>query len=294
MDSEKDLSLWLSYLKPMCILNSIEDEFVIIKEIGVGSTSTVYHCEHLETRNPFAVKCFDKNILMKKKSGLRNLKEEISVLRRLNHERVLKLYNVYESEEYVYLVTEYLSEGNLCSYMKQNKKLKPEVVKKLISSLLKILQYMHSCGIVHRDLKLENLMIHGSNHELKIIDFGLAYGPSISYYSKCGSPGYIAPEVFASDSYDSKIDIFSTGVILYILLTGKHPFEGKDDWKVLENNLSVNYKLDKQMHPGAQNMIRSMLEFDPDFRPSADVLLRDSWLNEAKEHPSDMETPLVC
>lgn len=293
VDSENELGLWLSHLKPMCIINSIEDDFVIIKEIGKGSTSTVYYSEHVETRDPFAIKSFDKKFLMKKRSGVRNLKEEINVLYKLNHERVMKLYFVYESEDFVYLVTEYLSEWNLCNYLKLNKKFKPEIVKKFICSLLETLQYIHSCGVVHRDLKLENLMVHGTNHELKIIDFGLSYGPSTLSNSKCGSPGYIAPEVFMSESYNSKIDIFSTGVILYVLLTGNHPFEGKDDWKVLENNLSVNYKLDKKLSPAAQSLIKAMLEFDPDLRPSAGELLQDPWLNEGKEIPSDLATAIV-
>lgn len=287
--SKHELDIWLKHLKPMCILSSFDEDFVMIKEIGKGSTSTVYLSEHIETRKQYAIKCIDKKTLRESSSGINNLKDEISILNSFDHQGIIKLFYVYESEEIVYLVTEYLFQGNLCNVVKYDKKLKVEVARNYIRSLLETLHYIHSNGIIHRDLKLENLMIYGNN-QVKIIDFGLSYCSSAESNSKCGSPGYIAPEVLICDHYDSKIDIFSTGVILYVLLTGKHPFDARDDWKVLERNMKVKYKLDKDIPVEAQDIIRSMLQFDPDLRPTAQQLLECSWLYDENQLKIDQGT----
>lgn len=186
---------------------------------------------------------------------------------------------------------EYLPEGTLGKRLNKKGKFDEASAKTLIRGLLETLDYLHSKDIVHRDLKLENLMmVNETDHEIKLIDFGLAFKCTCLESSKCGSPGYVAPEIMLNESYDSKVDVFSAGVILYLLLVGKHPFEGRNEKKIMENNILVNYKMSKKLSQGAQEVLRFMLTQDPEMRLSARELLQHSWISGEKDSPSFLLT----
>lgn len=283
-ETSDSLEKWLKVLMTMTILNSFEEDYVIIKTIGKGSTATVYLAEHAESRKSYAVKAISKEIIESQESGVKNLKNEIRILREIEHENIVKLYFVHENSNFVYLVMEYLPAGNLYKRLKTEKKLDEGTCARFIMKLLETLDYLHSMDIVHRDLKLENIIMVGdSNHHFKIIDFGLAYLSSATQSLKCGSPGYVAPEILYSIRYDSKIDIFSTGVILYILLTGKHPFEGKTTEKILKKNFECRFSIDKKLSPNASDVIKHMMEPDPEVRLTASSLLEHPWFNFVKK-----------
>jgi len=143
-------------------------------------------------------------------------------MRKLNHENIIKLHEVYESENHIYLVLELLSGGELFERIIQKGQYTEKDSCILMKNLLSALAYMHSKGIMHRDIKPENLILKESDNDwnVKIADFGLAthVNPSHDYlFKRCGTPGYVAPEVLADAKYDQKVDVFSAGVILYIL-----------------------------------------------------------------------------
>ena len=178
---------------------------------------------------------------------------------------------------------EYLPFGDLYGRIRTKKKFDEETTSKFMRSLVMTLEYLHSKHIVHRDLKLENIMMAQENDfEFKIIDFGLAYLSSATQSTKCGSPGYVAPEMLYNFRYDNKIDIFSAGVIMYILLSGKHPFQARNITNILQKNIECKFTVDKKISEGAAELLNLMMEPDPDLRPTASQILEHPWLNASK------------
>jgi len=143
-------------------------------------------------------------------------------MRKLNHENIIKLYEVHESETNIYLVLELLRGGELFERIVKKGIYTEKDASILMKKMISALDYMHSKGIMHRDLKPENLVLKDSenNYDVKIADFGLAtvvVSQGEYLFKRCGTPGYVAPEILADEKYDQKVDIFSAGVILYIL-----------------------------------------------------------------------------
>lgn len=142
-------------------------------------------------------------------------------MRKLDHENIIKLYEVHESESYIYLVLELLRGGELFERIVKKGIYTEKDAAVLMKKLLSALDYMHSKGMMHRDIKPENLILKDmdNNYDVKIADFGLATVVSQNEYlfRRCGTPGYVAPEILADERYDQKVDVFSAGVILYIL-----------------------------------------------------------------------------
>lgn len=277
-NTQSDLDFLIKELSKVCILTCIECDFVFIKTIGKGSTATVYLCETLKRRKKFAVKCFKKAEL--KEQSISNLAGEIQILREVNHENICRLFYVYENQEFVYLVLEYLPFGNLLDRLQKKDKFSEGDCRVLLKKLLLTLDFMHCRNIVHRDLKLENILLTSENDtEFKLIDLGLAYDSQFLQNKKCGSPGYVAPEILRDEEYDCKIDIFSSGVILYILLHGHHPFRGRNTEKVLYKNLECEMKISKKLSQGAREVLFLMLEPFQELRPSASQLLNHPWFS---------------
>ncbi len=142
-------------------------------------------------------------------------------MRKLDHDSVIKLYNIYESEHHIYLVLECLNGGELFNRIQVKGQYNENDACTLMKKLLSALAFMHSKGIMHRDIKPENLILKDNENDwdVKIADFGLSqFLNSTDYlFTRCGTPGYVAPEILADEKYDEKVDVFSAGVILYIL-----------------------------------------------------------------------------
>lgn len=139
----------------------------------------------------------------------------------INHENIIKIYEVYESDKYIHLVFEYLEAGELFERIKSKGSYQEKDAMNVMKNLLLALDYLHNLGIIHRDLKPENLILASKDNDynLKIADFGLAsqIQPGESLFLRCGSPGYVAPELLEDLGYDTKADIFSAGIILYVM-----------------------------------------------------------------------------
>jgi len=142
-------------------------------------------------------------------------------MRKLEHESVIRLFNIYESDNHIYLVLELLNGGELFDRIREKGQYNENDASILMKKLLSALVFMHSKGIMHRDIKPENLILKDSENDwdVKIADFGLSQFLQANEYlfTRCGTPGYVAPEILADEKYDEKVDVFSAGVILYIL-----------------------------------------------------------------------------
>ena len=279
VDSAESLEKWLFYLNRRCVLTNIDEDFVFIKKIGKGSTSTVYLSEHVESKEQFAVKCLYKEHLLSHENSIASLLEEIRILREIKHNNIAQLYYVYINENCIYLVMEYLPNGTLFQRIRSKGKFDETNCAKFIKGLLETLEYLHSINIVHRDLKLENIIMVGDDDcEFKIIDFGLAYLSRATQSKKCGSPGYVAPEILKNMRYNHKIDIFSAGVILYILLVGCQPFQATKTQELLKKNAECRFAVDKNVSKSAWNVLCCMMEPNPEQRLNASELLNLPWL----------------
>jgi len=174
-----------------------------------------------------AVKILKKAAMTEKQ--IDRMRYEIETLKICQHPNIMRLFDIFENSDYIYLVLEYLSGGNLFEYLKEKGYIIPESTAcRYIYSIAKALQYMHTYGIVHRDIKPDNVVLVSSTDksDVKIVDFGLSkiFGPGELSDDSVGTLVYAAPEILLGKKYDNKVDIWSLGIVTYFLLVGQLPF----------------------------------------------------------------------
>jgi len=307
---------WIVALKNVCILTTFHEEYKALKMIGRGSFAKVYLVESKTNGKMFAVKAFTKEsvIISNKTNAKPSMINEIDLMRVLDHEHVIKLYEVYETEKSIYLVIELIQGKSLQDVLKRSafkEDYSEYKIMKMIYSILDALAYLASKGIMHRDLKPDNILVDKEN-KIKIVDFGLATYIDLPEYifKKCGTPGYIAPEVFKYDQktpstfYDHHSDVFSAGCILYYMLFGSPFFEGANASEILKLNRKFTSEFeaiknvqDELNNPSSKipqeglKLLLRLLDFDPKKRASASEALTHPYflpLLSASIHSMDM------
>ncbi|CAD8146199.1 unnamed protein product [Paramecium octaurelia] len=280
----ESLLKWFDHLKHYAIQRNFKKQFKKCELFGRGSQAKVFRILNIKTGQTFATKQFDKNKFSE--SSLSHLLKEISILRQLNHDGITRLFEVFENKKKIYIILECLNGGELLDQIQSpTYKYNEQFVMDFASNLLKIIDYIHQAGIMHRDLKPENLILKDSNNytDFAIADFGLAefYKNDVQYLEKCGTIGYIAPEVLRNQPYNQKIDIYSIGVILYTLFTGSLPFAGNSTLEIYQNNLQANVNTSQleqiNITEKAKQFVFSLLSENPDKRPTAQEALRHQW-----------------
>lgn len=211
----------------------------------------------------------------------------------MDHPNIIKYYEEYENEKYIYLVMEYCDGGDLYDKIEQvvNQKgvFSEREAVQVVEKLFRAINHCHAHGVCHRDLKPENIMI-GKNGELKIIDFGLSklqLGAARELQTKVGSPFYVAPEILTSNSYGSEVDVWSLGVIMHIMLSGLMPFGGDNTTDILHNVVKCEVDLSKPQFQAVsaegKALLASIFTKQPAQRPSADSVLKHPWFEVAKQ-----------
>ena len=205
------------------------------KEIGQGTFGKVKIGVHNLTSEKVAIKVLEKAKIADV-ADVERVAREIYILKLIRHENLIQLYDIIDTPKKIYLIMEYAPGGELFDYIVASKKLKERDACKFFQQILAGIEYLHKVNIVHRDLKPENLLLdHEKN--IKLVDFGLSniYKIGEQLKTACGSPCYAAPEMIAGKRYvPIGVDIWSSGVIMYILLCGYPPFGGKTDAKILQ------------------------------------------------------------
>ncbi|KAM6419893.1 hormonally up-regulated neu tumor-associated kinase isoform 2-T2 [Pluvialis apricaria] len=261
--------------------------YLIGRKLGEGSFAKVREGLHVLTGEKVAVKVIDKKRAKKDTYVTKNLRREGQIQQMIRHPNIAQLLDILETENSYYLVMELCPGGNLMHKIYEKKRLEEHEARKYIRQLILAVEHLHRAGVVHRDLKIENLLLDEDNN-IKLIDFGLSNCAGILGYSdpfstQCGSPAYAAPELLARKKYGPKIDVWSIGVNMYAMLTGTLPFT------VEPFSLRALYQkmVDKEMNPfptqlstAAINFLRSLLEPDPAKRPNIQQALANRWLNE--------------
>lgn len=243
--------------------DDILSNYKIGETLGIGSFGTVKIANHVLTGSRVAIKIMDRSQItklgMEEKVSL-----EIKILRLLQHPHVVRLYEVIDTGKKLYLVMEYIKEGELLDYIMKGR-LSEEEARRLFQQIISGVEYCHRNMVVHRDLKLENLLLD-SNYNVKIVDFGLSNFVRDGHCLKtnCGSPNYAAPEVVSGKPYAGpEVDVWSCGIILYALLCGTFPFDHSSIpflFKII--NAGV-YTLPNHLSALARDLIARMLVVDP-------------------------------
>ena len=212
--------------------------------MGKGQTGEVRKCKNKKTNIVRAVKILRKDKLDQKE--IDSFTYEIQVLKKLDHPNILKVYEFYEDEKRYYLVSELCTGGELFDEITQKKFFTENDAAQIFKQVLGAIAYCHRMNVVHRDLKPENILLDSKkNNDIKIFDFGNSEElvPGDKIMNTYGTAYYIAPEVLLSE-YDEKCDLWSLGVILYILLSGQPPFDGKNDREIIKKVRTGYYSLD--------------------------------------------------
>ena len=268
--------------------------------IGQGSFGKVNIGLNVLTGRIVAIKSFDKNKLGSKSQNMKKILYESNLMKKLNHPNITKILEMFEDEKFFLIIMEYINGGNLFSFVKKRRKLSEKTAKFLFRQIILGIQHMHSKNIVHRDIKLENILID-LNNNIKICDFGISLilnSLSDILFDHCGTPMYIAPEILLSNENKGylgpPVDIWSAGIALYIMLSGNLPFNITDisydidnDIKCndLKNNISLQYNI-LNKHPKnienisdlAQDLLNGILNKNPQKRLTVDEVLNHPWL----------------
>lgn len=233
--------------------------------LGSGSTGLVRLGTHKETGFQVAFKIIEKQPLESKPAPWAKVKREIAVLKLIDHPNILKLYDVLETSDRLYLVLEWIKGGELFDFVIKRGKLDKELALRLLAQVISGLECCHANSICHRDLKLENLLLD-EKENIKIADFGLAQCMKGGELLKtgCGSPHYASPEILLGQQYDGKkTDVWSLGVILYTLVAGRLPFDDPSLPVLLKKIIKGHYEMPMSIPFDLSDLIRRMLVLDP-------------------------------
>ncbi|WOG82821.1 hypothetical protein DCAR_0101989 [Daucus carota subsp. sativus] len=278
----------------MC--EKLNREYEICEEIGRGRFGVVYRCFSASSGESFACKSIDKRLLVDS-TDLECLQKEPKINHFLsgNNNNILQVHDIYEDENYLHLVFDICDSPNLFDRISNNQPLSEPQANRYFNDLMTAIAYCHRLGIAHRDVKPENVLFD-SRDRLKLADFGSAewFGCGSEMMSGIvGTPYYVAPEVLSGQDYDEKIDVWSCGVILYIMLSGVPPFYGDSPAeifeKVLRGNLRFPSRNFRSVSSEAKDLLRKMLCKDPSRRLSADQVLRHPWVLNGGELLNHMD-----
>ncbi|GMR60486.1 hypothetical protein PMAYCL1PPCAC_30681, partial [Pristionchus mayeri] len=242
--------------------------YLVGKAIGKGNFATVYLATHEVAKTKVAIKAIDAAKI--EPENLVKIEREISIMKTLDHPHIVKMYEVLRSEQYLYIVTELCRGGELFETLVERGRITENDAKRWFHQACSAVLYCHERGIVHRDLKAENILLD-KNGDVKIIDFGFAnYFKSDKLMNTwCGSPPYAAPELLMGNEYDgSKADVWSLGVLLYILVTGGFPFPGDSVDKLKRSILSGQLRIPFWVSVECSDLLRKMLVVVPESRIS--------------------------
>jgi MAP/microtubule affinity-regulating kinase len=261
------------------------EEYALGQTLGFGAYAVVKLASHLKTQEKFAIKTYEKVKLLDPQRK-KNLISEIKVLKSLSHPHVIKLKEAIDSPKQIHLVMEYAGGCSLWSFLKKrsNRALPESLAKKYFSQLVSGMSYCHSQGVLHRDLKLENILLDSSN-SVKIIDFGFATFVRSPEYSKlfCGTPSYMAPEIVGKrENPGAPADVWALGVLLFVMLTGSYPFKSNSDRELYKVILKGKVEIPIGLSQTAKALLRKILQVESRKRPTCAQILKDPWFGELK------------
>ncbi|KAJ0620660.1 putative protein kinase CAMK-CAMKL-CHK1 family [Helianthus annuus] len=248
--------------------------------LGYGAFAKVYHARDVHTEQSFAIKAINKQRIIK--GGLAaNVKREISIMRRLRHPNIVRLLEVLANKKKIFFVLEFAKGGELFNKVAKSR-FSEDLSRRYFQQLISAVGYCHSRGIFHRDLKPENLLLD-ENWNLKVTDFGLSavteqIRPDGLLHTLCGTPAYVAPEILLKNGYDgAKVDIWSCGIILFVLNSGYLPFNDPNLMVMYKKICSGEFRVPRWTSPDLKRLLFRLLDTNPKTRITVDEIINDPW-----------------
>ena len=289
IDKEEEYKSWLNIFKQVLHCEDINELYDIQNKIGEGRFAHVYRSIHKPSQRKVSIKILEKQNLTSQEMNM--IQNEIEILKLCQHPNILKLYDVIESHEKIYIITELIEGIDLFTFLEnKNFDIDEATANRIIKKLTSALFYLNIFGIVHRDIKPDNILLtsNSQNYNIKLIDFGLGIilGPNEKSDQPFGTVSYVAPEVLCGKKYDKSVDIWCIGILSYLLLVGRLPFDDPDDdeneiarqtinesppfieekWNVISNE--------------AKDFVSKCLEKDPKNRININEILNHKWLKQ--------------
>ena len=259
--------------------------------IGRGAFGKVNIGLHVLTGKIVAIKSFNKKKLHTE-SPKSKIYHEVNLMKNLRHSSIVKILETLETEKYIFIIMEHIAGGDLLSFIKKRTKLTEKTSKIIFKQLIKSIKYLHMHNIVHRDIKLDNILID-LNSSIKLCDFGISRRIKKGELLKdqCGTPAYIAPEILSNEPYEGyPVDLWSSGVVLYAMLTGLLPFKANCLRELHELIIKGQYPEMVGVSEDVKNLVRGLLEVNPKKRLTADAVLEHPWLISSDETKGSLFT----
>ncbi|KAI3771020.1 hypothetical protein L6452_02171 [Arctium lappa] len=255
-------------------------KYEVGKLLGYGAFAKVYQGWDIESEQTVAIKSINKQRIIK--GGLTgHVKREISAMRRLRHPNIVRLQEVLANQKKIYFVLEFAKGGELFGKVAKSR-FSEDLSRRYFQQLISAIGYCHSRGVYHRDLKPENLLLD-EHWNLKVTDFGLsAVTEEVAsdglLHTMCGTPAYVAPEILAKKGYDgAKVDIWSCGIILYVLNAGYLPFNDPNLMVMYRKIYKGEFRVPKWTSPELKQFLSRLLDTNPQTRISVDEIIKDPW-----------------
>ncbi|XP_043920986.1 SNF-related serine/threonine-protein kinase isoform X2 [Protopterus annectens] len=266
------------------------------KTLGRGHFAVVKLARHVFTGEKVAVKVIDKTKLDTLATG--HLFQEVRCMKLVQHPNIVRLYEVIDTQTKLYLILELGDGGDMFDYiMKHEEGLSEELAKKYFAQIVHAISYCHKLHVVHRDLKPENVVFFEKQGLVKLTDFGFSnkFQPGKKLTTSCGSLAYSAPEILLGDEYDAPaVDIWSLGVILFMLVCGQPPFQEANDSETLTMIMDCKYTVPTHVSKDCRDLITRMLQRDPKRRASLEEIENHAWLQGVDPSPATKyNIPLV-
>lgn len=266
------------------------EKYEMGKLLGQGTFAKVYYGKNLVTDECVAIKVIKKDEVIRSERMMEQIKREISVMRLVRHPNMAELKEVMATKSKIYIIMEYVRGGELFAKVARGR-LKEDAAKKYFQQLISAVDFCHSRGVIHRDLKPENLLLD-ENEDLKISDFGLSalYEHRCKdglLHTQCGTPAYIAPEVLKTKGYDgAKADLWSCGVILYVLLAGFLPFQDENLSTMYKKIFRADYEFPPWFSTDTKRIVSKLLVADPGRRIGIQGIMRTHWFRKGFKRPN--------
>lgn len=273
------------------------EKYEIIKQLGEGTYGRVLKVRERESDIYRAIKIIKKRTNCRRPEEEKRIKKEIQILKQLDHPNIIKVFEFYNHKSEFYIISELCEGGELFDKIIKLKKFTEKLAANVMKQILSAMQFCHKNQILHRDLKPENILIDSTESAgcedefpiIKVIDFGTAeiFKKDTLLSKQIGTPYYIAPEVL-NNLYNEKCDLWSCGVIMYILLCGCPPFYGRNDQEIYaairSGKFSFRQKIWESVSQEAKNLITKLLDLDFDKRPTAEEAIKDPWFLLHEDH----------